>query len=374
MELFLVFAQIFCVTGSLYNPHLFPKAGPFFEGWYLRITNYDTDDSIGLLFGQVLPESASKTTGPLVLASILQRTCVQGGACVLTSSNANFSTEQLNVTANGRPVTKNPDKDSEANFEWVVNNGNEGGSFVQKHDTTNFNFRIQNWILRGAAGAHVSWGADGDGPEGWLINFPLPLHWFVYSIRSPLIFYDLQNVETGQTIHGKNGIIHLEKNWGNSFPKKWIWSQGITRDGTNVSFAISGGLVDMSLMSVNAFLIGYRNPSAGLSLDFRPDNSVATLDSDGCKGIINLTVKSMSHKLNFQISASPKTFSSCLYGPETRGFQRACVESYDATANIVISQSLMFGIGSKMIDKHTIPQVALEFGGNNVCTNKCGKF
>ena len=362
-----------CVTGSLYDPHLFPDSGPFFEGWYLRITNYDTDDSVGLLFGQVLPSSSANVTGPLVLASILYRACTQD-ACTLTSSNAYFTSKQLNITVKGQPVTQNPDTESPANFEWIVNNGMEGGTFTQTNDKTNFNFRIGDWTFRGAAGHHVPWNKDGSGPEGWLGNLPLPLHWFVYSVRSPLTFFELQNVDTGKIIRGTNGAVHLEKNWGKSFPKKWIWSEGVSRDKSNICFAISGGLVDLSIISVDAYLIGYRNPSAGIDLSFRPDNSIVTTTIDGCKGNVSVKVNALSHVVEFQLFASPKTFSSCLFGPELNGFQRACVESYDAIATITISQRSFFGSAYKVMDKREIPNVALEFGGNSVCNFKCGKF
>ena len=164
-----------CVTGSLYNPHLFPESGPFFEGWYLRITNYDTDDNVGILFGQVLPSSSVSVTGPLVLASILYRACVQG-ACTLASSNANFTTK-LNINVKGQPVMHNPDlKESPADFSRTVNNGIGGGTFIQANDATNFNFWIGDWALRGAAGRHIPWNKDESSPEIWLGNLPLPLY------------------------------------------------------------------------------------------------------------------------------------------------------------------------------------------------------
>lgn len=372
--LFHHFGLLVCVTGSFYNPHPFPDSGPFFEGWYLRITNNDTDDSIGLLFGEVLPASSLNTTGPLVLASILYRACTDGGACTLLSSRANFTLNLLNISVDGQPVTHNPDRKSEANFKWAVNNGEDGGIFIQARDQTNFDFRLGEWTLRGAAGTHVPWNNDESGPEGWLGYFPLPLHWFVYSLRSPLTFFELQNVKTGTTVRGTNGIVHLEKNWGKSFPKQWIWSEGVARDGSNVTFAVSGGLVNFSLFSVDAYLVGYTNPSVGFALDYRPDNSVVTAETDGCKGLLNLTVRSFTHELEIEVFGSPKTFSSCLYGPETSGFRRACVESYDAMATITVRQGKLFGSSRKVIDKQTLMSVALEFGGNNVCGQKCGKF
>ena len=153
-------------------------------------------------------------TGPLVLAAILYRACAQG-ACTLVSSNANFTTKQLNITVKGQPAMHNPDVESTADFSWTVNNG-IGGTFMQANDETNFNFRIGSWTLRGAAGHHVPWNKDKCGPEGLLGNLPLPLHWFVYSLRSQLTFFELQNVDTGKTVRG---------NRENVFSKQWIWSE-----------------------------------------------------------------------------------------------------------------------------------------------------
>ena len=86
-----------------------------------------------------------------------------------------------------------------------------------------------------------------------------------------------------------------------------------------------------------------------------------------------LTVNSLSHVVEFQIFASSKTFSSCLYGPEVNAFQRACVESFDAVATITILKRRFFWSAYKTVDKTEIANVALEFGGKNVCNYKCGK-
>ena len=34
------------------------------------------------------------------------------------------------------------------------------------------------------------------------------------------------NRTTGELIRGNNGMVHMEKNWGDSFPESWIWAQG----------------------------------------------------------------------------------------------------------------------------------------------------
>ena len=32
--------------------------------------------------------------------------------------------------------------------------------------------------------------------------------------------------ETGEILTGSGGMVHMEKNWGESFPESWIWTQG----------------------------------------------------------------------------------------------------------------------------------------------------
>ena len=43
-----------------YDPHVYPESGPFFEGWYARMTDLENQRSFGVLFGEVLPGSESR--------------------------------------------------------------------------------------------------------------------------------------------------------------------------------------------------------------------------------------------------------------------------------------------------------------------------
>ncbi len=33
---------------------------------------------------------------------------------------------------------------------------------------------------------------------------------------------------SGRVIEGSEGYVHMEKNWGRSFPSGWIWTQAAT--------------------------------------------------------------------------------------------------------------------------------------------------
>lgn len=371
-----VFCWLFTSGGiyaSLYDPHLFPEQGPFFEGWYMRVTDFDSRDSFGLLFGSVLPDTGRNIlSDPLVVSSFLYRRCNgEENVCELTSVDGKVNLGDLRITVGGENVTSDPDQTSPANFIWQVNTKEHGGSFQQIGDKTEFNFRLGDAIIRGEASDPVPWNDAGTGPEGWLVNLPLPLHWFVYSLRSKLNFYEIQNLTSGVVMTGSIGAVHLEKNWGKSFPEKWIWSEGVSLTSDNASFAISGGLVDFTFLKVDAYLIGFRNPAKGLSIDFRPDNSITTTEIDGCKGTVNVTATSALFSLEITVSAPAKTYSSCLLGPGTKGFKSVCVESFDGIASIKVYKRSMIPFRYKLIDKQTFEHSALEFGGINVCQDKC---
>jgi len=60
MILLIIISLIVFVQGNLYSPHVYPKKGPYFEGWYLRL-NTQTNYSYGFLFGKVLPKELNKS-------------------------------------------------------------------------------------------------------------------------------------------------------------------------------------------------------------------------------------------------------------------------------------------------------------------------
>ena len=51
---FVLIVLISLVQGNLYDPHVYPMVGPFFEGWYCRLSEKNGNKSYGFLFGKVL--------------------------------------------------------------------------------------------------------------------------------------------------------------------------------------------------------------------------------------------------------------------------------------------------------------------------------
>lgn len=357
----LLSVEVLGITASLYDPHLYPSKGPFFEGWYIRITDYEKDESLGVLFGRVLPRDPT-TTDPPTLVSFLR----SDGQNPLKSYDRFLEADDVEVFVGARngEVTSDPSVKTPSHFSWRAKdcgylNVSPTGAF--------FNFTIGTITFRGQIGEPVLWDPEGKGPAGWLHKLPLPLAWFVYSLGSDVKF-SWHDSRTGEYYNGK-GLAHMEKNWGKSFPTAWFWAEGI-RHSDRVSFAMSGGPVGFGPISITGHLIGYRNPVKDISLDYRPDNSYMSMGRDACNGVLNITVTSVMHKVSVFMKAPVGTFSGCLYGPEENGFQKACSESFKATTEIVAYRRPIFG-SFKEIDRQVLEGAALEFGGGFLCKSLC---
>ncbi|XP_064637348.1 uncharacterized protein LOC135493736 [Lineus longissimus] len=349
------------ITASLYDPHLYPKKGPFFEGWYIRITDYEKDESLGVLFGKVLPRDPT-TSDPPTLVTFLKT----DGQKPLKSYDRFLAADDVDVFVgpqNGK-VISDPLVKSPAYFSWQAKNC---GLLNVTPSGAWFNFTIGTITFNGRIEKPVQWDPEGKGPEGWLHHLPLPLAWFVYSLGSDVMF-SWHDSRTGEYYNGK-GLAHMEKNWGKSFPTAWFWAEGV-RHSDRVSFAMSGGPVGFGPLSVTGHLIGYRNPLKGISLDYRPDNSLMSMDRDACNGALNITFRSVMHKLSVFMKAPVGTFSGCLYGPQANGFQKACSESFKTRAEIVAYERPLIG-SYKEMDRQVIEGAALEFGGDFLCKELC---
>ena len=121
-----------------------------------------------------------------------------------------------------------------------------------------------------------------------------------------------------------------------------------------------------------AHLYGYRNYKKNIILNFRPTNSYVSKTINGCLGKVSLTIRSLTHKVELNVVASPLTLNdSCLLGPTAEGFAPVCVESYVARAETTVYK--FYGFGYRKIDYSVFEKSALEFGGEYLCsqTNPC---
>src|SRR6056297_4283868 len=50
------------VLGSPFDPHPLPDGRAFFEGWYLRVTDYDHNRSFAVVLGSLQPQGKAELT------------------------------------------------------------------------------------------------------------------------------------------------------------------------------------------------------------------------------------------------------------------------------------------------------------------------
>jgi len=350
--------QVCC---SLYDPHAFPQKGPFFEGWYFRFIDFHNNRSFATLFGIVLPKDLSKAHNPAYFGVLRQN----GAEGKLLNYDSTPDMKHVHLTVGeGKNVSEDPSLKTPAHFTWKVPNV---GYVDVKPSTSNVNVTIGDVRLEADIGAPHLWDESGRGPMGWLGSLPLPLSWFVYSLGSPVNHYKWTELKTGKSMTGK-GFVHMEKNWGKSFPKGWIWAEGMAPDG-NVAFAATYGPVGFGPIGVPGHLIGYRNFKKGISIDFRPDNSYLSKTYDGCKGSALFTLYAVWWKVTINLTTSPQTYSECLLGPMSNGFRPVAQESYVAQAHITVYKRNY--LKWDMLDSQLLHLAALEFGGAFSCHKKC---
>ncbi len=262
--------------------------------------------------------------------------------------------------------------------------------------------------------AHTLWSPASPlaGPMGGImrLSWLLPLNWHVRSTGSRATYA----VEHGRALIASKaygeGRAHVEKNWGGSFPRGWIWAQAFsdssssdasgggggdpwglngefgkgrsqrrgsqdrdTEGHSERSFCVAGG---KAFPGVQAYLVGYRSQEC--QWDFRPPYAVALgrfspflrVRHDSRQGEVELSVSSWRRKLDVVIEAPQDTFmdmAAPLRGGHEPGFAH---ESFRAKVRVRASRRRWPGEKWTIVEECVLGQVgavqcgALEFGGS----------
>jgi len=333
-------------SSSAWDPHPWPSAPPYVEGWYIRMTGLDTADSVALIFGaSLLPPSPPSSLPPCYVA-ILHG---DGTTNTTTVYEGNPPLESIQIRGHyGRNVTKSPDWASPPHFTWRARArprypGNNGKPTEQDNDEA-IKEEINNLMLSSSSPSssslstssplttmafiqegpflfiHVTlptarflaqvevapWHYDGlPGPHSWTdIIDAVPLHWYIHTLSSRLVYARLElhqaegAREGGKVMESRHGLVHLEKNWGKRFPDAWLWVQGVTPAAPSslgsslpstpahppsVAFVLSYGQIGPKGNFTH--FAHFRDEDLGIAWDFTPLNSVVVEEEvDGCAG------------------------------------------------------------------------------------------
>ena len=355
-------------SDSLLDPHKLPKQGPWFEGWYIRITpSSGSQRSLGLIVGSYLPKGASRKEA--------EENGLAGYAAVLDGGSQGKPLRAFEVfPSNTRLylnksdiVDRDPAPGGSPSFRWAAEGIGQLTGDAAKIDFPNgvsLSLRLSN---------AVAWSADGLGPEGIVSLFrSFPLHWFVHSLRSGVEFEATLPAENGSGIEklSGTGYAHFEKNWGVSFPPAYVWMQAYDA-AKNRAIAIAGGRpVKVGPLSPEAWLAGYRSPS--YTIDFAPQNVGTLFEStvDACKGHFELVAAHMNRRLSVSARAARNTYGGIAI-PRDTGFQKdGSEQSFQTKIVARIFDVVPFSPlrdKDRLLEESVFENGALEFGSDFKC-------
>jgi hypothetical protein len=342
---------------DLMQPQRWPRQGPWFEGWYIRVTDPAESRSFAIISTTATHEQRPIRGRPLnstgvVLPgyqALMLATPEQLTPVIIENfpSETRLKAERLNQnfqwsTASGSSLTRD-----RADLRFVDESGQE---------EARVEFTMEDpipWDPSGRGWGPASWG---NLLSGWL-----PLHWYVHSLGSR-VGYRIERL--GKAVLEGRGYAHVEKNWGSVFPEKWIWIQA-TRADNKAHLALAGGPLNWGPLDLSGFLVGLR--SLGGDFDFNPSQigfgQAETIDA--CAGRFELEIWNARKAMSVRATAPPNSFGP-LAIPTVRGYERdGAHQSFLATVEVAARDRW----SGEVLAQETFSQsAALEFGGLHRCS------
>lgn len=352
-----LFARDFMVSQK------WPKKGPWFEGWYIRVTDPDNKRSFAFIvtgysgseslkldidkselnsYQTLMIDSPNDLKEPLVMERFLKKSNVGPfWQSIESQSFLNRNSAHLNFNSLKSEAHENG-LSAELKIKWS-------------------NDKLWNKSLPG-------WG-----PGGWVTYQDwFPLQWFVQSLGSKAEYQiELNDTEgkygpAGSKIILKgSGFAHVEKNWGKKFPASYMWLQGTSKDNTS-HIAIAGGELEMNPLKINTYLVGYR--SAKYQVDFNLGQFFETsfqTTADACKGRFELQAQNSSYRLRVEALAKPETFFWLSTPSENQYQRKGTVQSFQTEIRASLYQH------GELLETLTFTDSALEFGGKLITDRSC---
>lgn len=325
--------------------HSFQSTGPWFEGWYTRITDFKTGVSMAVITTSALHQDQTLVNGQ-----------PPGYVSIVVSTPASAKTLSFEAYPKATSL-----KSQGTDFRWAANG---------------FGLSSKAWTdVAVPGGARIQmkmktrkrWSAfqDEAGPESILGSLPfIPLHWFVFNTNGAAD-YALDYTLNGKIVHIEgSGFVHQEKNWGKTFPQSWIWAQATSDDGSSY-VALAGGDLSVGPLTAHSYMVGYR--SQGVHEDFKLGQGLTTGFANavnGCGRKFKLEAANDGYLLKLEAAADPQSFAE-LSIPTATGYRpRGAIESFTA----VIRTKLFKKTGSwyfpnyQLVETKEFRQAALEFG------------
>jgi tocopherol cyclase len=331
------------------NPHVTSGPGPWFEGWYTRVTDIGGSRSIAVIVASSVLKGEYYTPGQYLPGKV--NVLISEGDGAPTLSYTVFPEETM-ALVDGEPVTENPGLSSPANFEWIAVGL---GTITQDIIDITIPGVVDVYIQTENRLPFNTYCPD-VGPYGILDYFSLPLYWWVHSLGSDAQ-YEYTILEDGgsDTVNGI-GYAHQEKNWGAGFPIGWVWTQGIAPDNES-QFVMSTAEVDFDFFILDSWIASFRSPLVSWDFSFINTNTVIQTQHNGCEGTFYFEITDPTRKLTFDASTPPSSFGSVSTPSEEGGFNpETGAESFSATVEVSAYKN------DVLIDQRLFYNAVIEFG------------
>lgn len=340
-----------CVSGfshaKHFNPHNLPDRKTWFEGWYTRFTA-ENGNSVGVIVGQYGSLNGSKDLYNIESTKLV--------SLLIQNQNINqlrvvdVEPKSLDINRDGCPRSSKfacfnirAFEEGRVSFEWNVLPNSSQFWNVELHEGN------EVYALRAEASGLVPWSKRLN-PED-ISSSLIPLHWYVHTVNSPSKF-SLVSSERFLNIGTSKSWAHEEKNWGNYFPRKWIWLQAT--DGAS-QIVLSGGELFKNVPSVHLLKLRVGNEIdlvwnqfTTFLIRLRYDSSSGSLTASAYRGIYFVQIRAYSNPDSFD-------FCSC---PTMYGFRKYSIESYKSSISVKIYRGMI------LKRELTFYNAALEFGGD----------
>lgn len=317
-------------------PQAKPARGPWYEGWYVRVT-----DPVNKL------SFATISTGDTHEKTPLERDSVTPGYVALvwkydeepTHSVEEFPKETYSDSFPGYEpafewVAKGLGKITDKSVDFAFSSGQRAQIFLGQRKPWSEGWR--NW-----------------GPGGPLTFLPMmPMLWYVDSLGTPVTY----SLEAGGRVVQGTGFAHVEKNWGKIFPRAWMWVQA-TSANNEAHVALAGGPLGIKPLEIVAYFVGYK--AKGVDIEIRPDQLSRYKHEINAKaGTYRLVASNWRDKIVVEASAPPNTFAPVSI-PTPRGYEpHGGLESFGARVKVSA-----YRLG-KLVGTSEFENAALEFGAD----------
>ena len=369
------------------EPHASMLRRRWFEGWFLRFVDHAAASSVAVVFGSLRKNALTAAERRFDEHLLLV-------AYSIGDDNSQW-TESLILDGTTVRVDGGGNDGLGPRVSWW--SGQHGGMHIAG-DVATLDLQLPTGLrlVANVSGPRVLWDPrrpNEGGPEGWLSRTGLlPCHYFVHTFGSRGT-YTLRHGRGSarRDLRDRDALVHIERNWGDSFPTAWVWAQAAAPGGS-AFFVLTGGRFVIGPLTTDSYVIGLRalnggahSPNNAFSWDFRTTDLDRVREVRApCEGVllVNATSRDGRRRLELVLAAPMSSFGKRIPVPTaTHGFssEHGCRESYTATAHIAAYD--MVPVTSRRTEsiwpraqrvptlrlRMQVPLAALEFGGSFVC-------